>query len=51
MISNDLHVLGTMLYCAKLTDEDLSRYLNKTEPVGLTQEALLPQSDRSNQYV
>jgi len=31
----DLHVDGMMSYCGKITGEDLLRYLNKTESVGL----------------
>jgi len=30
-----LHVVGMMLYCRKVTGEDLSRYLNKLESLSL----------------
>ena len=33
-------------YCAKLTGEDLSRYLNKTESVGLREACLVPAPGR-----
>jgi len=39
---------GMVSYCAKLTGEDLSRYLNKTESVGLGESLLLAPDQRSD---
>jgi len=34
-VQHEALIWDIMSYCAKLTDEELSRYLNKTESVGL----------------